>query len=428
MKYLDKTIEYGMYLLVFFLPLQTRWMIKTWSLNGGYSEYETISLYGVDILLIGILALFIWQWFLKKRITNYELRITNLFYILAGLEFFIIISIFFSANKWIAIYSYIEFILGVGLMWLILKASYGKAKLIVSFILGAALQALIGIWQFFSQSDFSSKWLGMAMHKASVLGTSVVETAEGTRVLRAYGGLDHPNILGGLLAVAIILLISQKLNIKSYLNYLFLIILSFGLFVTFSRAAWIGLIMGLAVVLLLAVQKKDLAKQKYILQSILVIGVCLFLLFVKYENLVTTRFSNESRLEEKSNIERLESIDVSEELIKSNFFFGAGIGNYTMRMNRIYVSLPSYAYQPVHNVYLLVLAEIGIFGFLFFVGFLFFLFFNLVKKFKEGSSAVYKLSLLVLICAMFLVDHWWWSLHFGVLLFWFSSGFILREE
>ena len=51
----------------------------------------------------------------------------------------------------------------------------------------------------------------MAVHKAEELGTSVVETVGadglGERWLRAYGGLDHPNILGGILAVALLLFI-----------------------------------------------------------------------------------------------------------------------------------------------------------------------------------------------------------------------------
>ncbi|MDP3043630.1 MAG: hypothetical protein Q8N21_04475 [bacterium] len=69
---INKTIEYGLYFLVFLLPVQTRWIIKPEA-----SEYLTISLYGTDILLIGLLILFIVSLFLKQRITNQELRIKN---------------------------------------------------------------------------------------------------------------------------------------------------------------------------------------------------------------------------------------------------------------------------------------------------------------------------------------------------------------
>jgi len=457
MKYLEKIIKYGLYLLVFILPIQTRWIIKAGSLNGEYFEYGSISLYGVDILLLIVLLFFIIQKILnpksetlnKFKIQNSKFKINYYWWIVAGLELFVFISIFFSVDTWAAVYGYFKFLFGVGLMWLIFKADYSKAKLILSFILGASVQALIGIWQFFSQSDFASKWLGVALHKVDVSGTSVIETIDGARFLRAYGGMDHPNILGGLLIVAMLFLIllginskHETLNTKQIKNsnskiqniiflisyYLLLIILAIGLFVSFSRTAWIGLMVGLAFFLFLAIIKRDLTKQKVILQSILVIGICFFLLFIKYENLVTTRFSNEASLEAKSNSERIESIDISFEIIKSNIFFGAGIGNYAINMNKMFDNFSNYIYQPVHNVYFLVLAEIGIFGFLFFLGFLLFVFNFLFIAFKNDKIIFYKLPLLIAICAMFLLDHWWWSLHFGVFLFWFMSGLILREE
>jgi len=450
MKYLEKIIKYGLYLLAFLLPLQARWIVEAGNLNGEYFEYRSISLYGVDILLIVILLFFIIQ-----KILNYKSETLNKFkinwywWVIAGLELFTIVSIFFASDKSVAFYTYFKFLLGVGFFWLILKANHNKIKLIISFVLGASVQALIGIWQFFTQSDFANKWLGMALHKVDVPGTSVVGTVEGARFLRAYGGLDHPNVLGGLLAIAIIFLILSRINSKCEIldtkqiknsnskiqnlmilitYYLLLIILAIGLFVSFSRTAWIGLIVGLAVLLFLAVTKRDLEKQKIILQSILVIGICFFLLFVKYENLVMTRFSTDAQLEAKSNTERLESIDVSFKIIKDNIFFGSGIGNYTIKMNKMFNNFSNYVYQPVHNVYLLVLAEIGIFGFLFFISFLLFTFYFLLKNIKEGKNVVYKLSLLSALCVMFVLDHWWWSLHFGVFLFWFMCGLILREE
>ena len=67
MKKLEKIIEYGLYLLVFLLPMQTRWIIKTGELNGGYWEYGTISLYSTDILLAVLLVLFVFSFFGKEK-------------------------------------------------------------------------------------------------------------------------------------------------------------------------------------------------------------------------------------------------------------------------------------------------------------------------------------------------------------------------
>ena len=54
----EKIISFGLYLLVFLLPWQTRWIIRAGEINGGYWEYGTISLYGTDVLLFLLLVLF----------------------------------------------------------------------------------------------------------------------------------------------------------------------------------------------------------------------------------------------------------------------------------------------------------------------------------------------------------------------------------
>ena len=97
--------------------------------------------------------------------------------------------------------------MGIGLFWLISSVEYNRRYLVGSFLISAIIQAFLGIWQFFTQSSFASKWLGMALHDASDLGTSVIQIigSDGfwQRWLRAYGGLDHPNILGGLLGIGV---------------------------------------------------------------------------------------------------------------------------------------------------------------------------------------------------------------------------------
>lgn len=427
-----KIIEYGLYLLVFSLPIQTRLILKSGLVNDGYFEYGTISLYGVDILLVFLLLLFVfWSYKKQKEKPQEEYSFPKVFYLIGGLELFIFISIFFSPDKLVAFYGYVRFLLGVGLFWLVLRANYDRTKLFYSFLTGLFFQAGFGIWQFFVQTSFAFKWLGLAEHNPLVLGTSVVETSEGARWLRAYGGQDHPNVLGGLLMIGILLLfflaIEKRLKIKKVFFYVFFLFFLAALFFTFSRAAWTGLLIGLISMLTVSVVKKDLFAQKILLKFIL-LGICLsFILFSQYQNLVLTRLSNETRLEQKSNVERLESFDVFEKIIKGNWLFGVGINSYPLAVKEeISSTQPSWFYQPVHNVYLLIFSEIGIIGLSFFLGLLVYIFWFLQKTlWKEG---VYRVGILVSLGVIFMVDHWWWSLHMGVLCFWLTIGILLRVE
>ena len=469
----EKIIKYGLYLLVFLLPWQTRWIIKAGQLAGGYSEYSTISLYATDILIIGLLVLFIVYQLKVKRLFNFNDNF-SIYCWLAIFELIIFLSIFWATDKTVAVFSYLRILLALGLFWLVASFNYDRVKFVWSFLLGAALQAALAIWQFLCQSSFSNKWLGLANHPPGELGSSVIEIADqgvGERWLRAYGGLDHPNILGALMVMAIILacwwyftsikttgslnkeIDSQELkqlqfglqkkarfrNLalkERWMMIIFwpLIIIFFtALFFSFSRAAWLTLLAAISSLLAVIVVSKNLLLQKRILEIILILGVVFFILSNQFFNLFTTRLTGQERLEIKSRLERIELYKNFYQLIKDNYLKGVGIGNYTIySQGKLITNQASYYYQSVHNSFLLIWSEIGIFGLLSFL----ILIFLIIKKVyhqiklnlkKEKINQQIKLILLAAILLLMLFDHWWWSLHFGLISFWLITGFINKN-
>jgi O-antigen ligase len=445
----QKLIEYGLYLFVFLLPFQTRLFLYKGNLNGGYYEYGTVSLYAIDILLVLVLFL---HSFYKFKINNNEpneLKIDIYWWLIAGFELFIFISIFIADDKIITLYKYIQFLLGIGLFWIIVSAEYKKNYLILAFLGGVFLQSVLGTWQFFSQSSFASKWFGIAYHDPADLGVSVIETLNGGRWLRAYGGTDHPNVLGSILVIGLFFLLFLLFKIKQdkqfkifnfelqnkfkfltiLLKYklLFLVFIIFiTLFFTFSRGAWAGLLLGLIVMLLIAIFKKNLLMQKFLFVFIFTLSLFGGILFYNYKDLVLARLSNDTRLEKKSTTERIESIKIAQKIIKDHWFLGIGIGNYGEEVrNNIIDQQPAFFYQPVHNTYLLIWSEIGILGLFIFLCIFFYIFY-LFKTFDFAIEHYFYLGIMISLFIMLLVDHWWWSTHFGVLLFWFVIGVIVK--
>ena len=440
MKILKRTIEYLLYSLAFLLPLQTRLILRSGEINGGYFEYGTYSLYLTDIVLIFIIVLFALQGisfgrFLISR--TRELKITNcewrLVFILGFLDLFIFISCFFAYNKLLAFYKYGWFLLGLILLFLLIKAKYNRIKFFYFFLGGIVLQSLLAIYQVIFQLSFENKWLGIANHNPGELGTSVIEILNGERWLRAYGGLDHPNILGGLLVISILFLLinknfkfslnAPKLNLKFLGQNALLIILITALFLTFSRGAYLALTFSFVLILIFSFYKKDKEMRFKSLKFILTSFLIFVTLFLIYPNLFQARILGNSRLENKSNIERISGLRDAQKIIKNNFLFGVGIGNYTLALKEeLYPNEKSYFYQPVHNVFLLILAEIGIFGLISFLFFLVYFFFKISK------DNIYNLSLLFALIIMFSFDHYYLSLHFGFLLFFFILGGMPREH
>ncbi len=424
MKILEKIIEYGIYLFIFLLPWQTRLILAEGNLNGVW-EYGTISIYATEVLLWAIFVLMAVWWTienLKVKSEKLEVTVKSLkffvFWLLGLFVFWSLISIFWSDSKSVALQAWVRLAEGVGLFLVLRAAKFDLVKLAWAFVVSAVVQAGLGTWQFLSQSTFSSKWLGMAMHDPAVPGTFVVETAL-RRWLRAYGSLPHPNMLAGFLAAALFLSfwIYQKTEYsfkKLFLPVVFAI-LSFGLYATFSKSVIGGFLVALGFlwVMLFARRKSRNVKVNLLKFTLIFIAVALIFGAVFWEP-VQTRIYGAERLEIKSTTERLDYFNQAWQLIKNHPFLGVGLGNYTLSVHdEINSNLKSWDYQPVHNIYLLILAELGFVGLLLWLALIIFL----IKKLPVTR---YPLLITLLIIGLF--DHYLWTLYFGVILFWSVFG------
>ncbi len=446
---MKKIIEFGIYVLILLLPWQTRWIIETGKINGGVSEYLTYSLYGVDILLVGLLFLASLYFFLgtksptgdlvPKKTFIYpfmEVKLLLIFLILS------LVSIFWAQDKTLALFRDWQLVLALGFFWLV--ANFARvSKLAFFFVTSLILPTLLGLWQFFSQTAFVDKWLGLAQHKPDLGGTSVVETFSNGivsgRWLRAYGSFDHPNIFAGVIAVGIlvtlILLCHFSLNGKflgtkspigdlvpknkfifqgqAYFLCLFLhfclALFSAGLFASLSRSAWLALALGIIFVGTFLFLQKNFAALKNLIYGSFIIAAVFLVMFSEYQNLVNVRVEGGTRLENLSLDQREVYLQQAKTLILQKPITGVGIGNYIGSLAKLKPNNQAWTYQPVHNVLLLIWAELGIFGLLAFVGFLASLFWKLGRK-NELSGA-----LLVALLPTLLLDHWLWSFHFGLI-------------
>lgn len=427
-KFLRKTIEYLTYLFVFILPWQIKLIIRPDETN-----YSEISLYLSHGLLLIVLSLFLYLRFKEK---NYEDECRPIIYSLAALGLFTFISIFFAPDNLLAFYRYFIFLAGLSLFFMIRLGTtsqnykdswFDKVGLIYSFFGSVLLQAALGIYQFLTQSSFAYKYLGLAAHNPAILGTSVIET-EGGRWLRAYGGLDHPNILGGILALSIILaaylLAKQKmLNTSkqvwsSVFLFVFYFISLYALFFTFSRSAWLALVLGFITLLIIFIVNKD----KWILSRFIALvffsAILIGIAVLPYKELVSVRLDGQARLEQKSITERQAYNNQAKNLLQKNFLTGVGVGNYS-----VVASLaddnkePAWTYQPVHNVFLLIGVEGGIFSLISFLIFLFFLI-------KSGRRAPFAWAILVPLIVLMFFDHWLVSLPFGIMFLFFFLALI----
>lgn len=423
------------YFWVFLLPWQTRYFWPG-TLNNGYWEYGTYSLFVTDLLFLAwAIPTLVAAW--RQRASKSEIKkdILENKWIFVAAAFLILGSLVSwpgALDKNLHLYYFGRMLAGFSLVVLLPLLKPSGEKLLAALTDSAVIQSIFALTQFFLQLSLPSKWLGLALHNPGDPGTSVVEVGI-ERWLRAYGSFPHPNILGGFLAVSLLALLvwywhlyaAEKVSVKEVV-YVFLsyMIVFAGLVVSFSRGAWLGFGVG-ALLILLSVLRSKGENKKYGLQSFLkLMGASVLIglfFFITLTPLFTGRVVGDSRLEKKSLDERLVYQNQAVQLLKKNWLTGVGLGNFTAAVHdKLVPVLPAYLYQPVHNIYLLTWTEIGVSALVFWLCLMVWLILIIWKQ--PSISVINSVWPAALVCLMItgIFDHYLLSLPIGIWLFWLT--------
>ena len=384
-------------LLIFILPWQTRLILRPGILNGAPWEYGHLGLFVTEILLWLIVVL---ELFLSRERIRLYLKQNKITLVVAAS----LISLSFLAanDKFLTLQTMAHYLAAIGLAVILKNLSTEKKRAVaLVFIAAMSLQAALGIYQFLSQSSFGNRWLGLVAHPVWLPGAAVLENTAG-RFLRAYGSLPHPNILGGYLVIGLILLVvfrwSNSPLKQSFFWPLYSLFLT-ALFFTFSRSAWLA---WLASFFLLGYRKKQLI--------IATLAVFLFYSALFYPLLIS-RVVVIDRLELVSKAERMSQYHEAWQLIKKNPWLGTGAGQYTLALHRLFPEKSVWQLQPVHNIFVLALAEWGIIG-LALLGLIFLKFFSFFSKAARRVNWLLLTPLIII----GLFDHYLLSLWSGNIL------------
>lgn len=405
-KNLPQKLHFFLSALLFFLPWQTVLIFQKWELG-------TVGIFGFEILFWIVAAVFfVWYFQNKKQPTKMSwLFVTSVVFL--G---FCFLSILWSPEPMVAFFQSIRMTEAFLLLYILTVVPFDRYKAAGWFIAGSTVQALLGIYQFLTQSTVSFKWLGLVAHPVMQTGTSVIQSLEVGRWLRAYGAFPHPNVLGGYLVVGIIfttLFLFQKNIQNKKITFLSLLVQSAALFFTFSRSAWIAAVLWFGGLLGYSLVKKYKKEKSLRTKNIphIVFSFFLFISIVSlfYFPLVKTRIRGESYHEVRSIEERIGGSKFAFDLWKTAPLSGVGVGNYVPAMFEFSPHQERWVYEPVHVVPLLMLTELGIFGFSFFL---------LVVFFYRKSIPFGDISILVSLSLfpLLILDHYLYSLPVGLFL------------
>jgi O-antigen ligase len=415
--------------LVAFAPSGTRYIWRTGSIGGQPVEPGTVSLFGMQVVAAVFAALVFLTYgkklFLKTIREPHALAAC----FIAGIA---LLSAFDAADFLSGFVSAFSVILGVAVFLAVLLYRPDPHEALTSFIGGAIFQTAFGGWQFFTQSAFANKWLGMAMHSPEQLGAFVVETATG-RWLRAYGQLAHPNIFGlyvGLGLLTCIGLAAFRGHGKHLHLYGFMPVIAAGLIFSFSRSAILAVAVGFLWMTMSAFATDAApAFRRILVPSFIIIAVTSAVLGFLYAEPLLVRATGQGRLEGRSFTERELLFSDATALFVRHPIAGVGVGQMpTAAAREVDPGRDWWTYQYVHNVPTLVAVETGIGGliaWLVFVGYtLKIVWQRLSLKASASSGVTVYASAFIAILAASMFDHFLWSSWFGQLLFWTVAGLL----
>jgi O-antigen ligase len=295
-----------------------------------------------------------------------------------------------------------------------LLASFPRRHMVTIASVAIVSQALLAAWQTVAQSTAPAGRLfnGWATElTAHDQGASVVLLPIAGRWLRSYGTFPHPNILGGFLALSLALI---AINDDPRLRRLRAVAMSTGLvalLLTFSRAAWLAILLGVAA-WLVATRGARVALPRIRGRLAVALALALFTL------VVLVRVGSLGSLVERNSIDTRRFYDsVAWTVVARGIPVGAG--NLVLAQQHL-LGVASAGSEPAHDVFLIALAELGPLGPAAWVSILGSLLFAAWLRRADARARAGPLVAAAVLGPLLLFDHYLWTQSTGRVLLVFT--------
>ncbi len=356
------------------------------------------------------------------------------------------ISILWAREQAAAFWGWARLLEGLGLAGLsaFYTRRYGPKWAAWALALSGAVQGGVALDQFIEGQAVSIiSW--PRLYAVGEPDSSVIGVGPEQYLLRAYGTFSHPNLLGGFLVISLLAalwLIWNEARKWRWLAGIAAMLSATGLALSFSRSAWVGLLVAAGGGFLLwlnrarplpsAQYSSKRAARRALEQTpptsflrrnvgwLLLITAALFAIALFVPGVQSRLFGLNQPLEQRSIEERVGYAETALQIFSSSPVWGVGLNNFTVVQVAQHPVIESV--WPVHNVPLLIAAEMGLIGLAFWLmlplalaleGWRYF-----IRRQNWTGWAAACLALLVI--SQF--DHYLWSLPQGQFLFFAVFG------
>ncbi|OGK42101.1 hypothetical protein A2954_02005 [Candidatus Roizmanbacteria bacterium RIFCSPLOWO2_01_FULL_37_12] len=351
-------------------------------LSGIRVDYLAPTIYLTD-LLAAVILIFnlksVIKFFLNKKIV-----------ILLSLLLF---NVLISQNIFISVYRYIKILELLGIVAVFRNKGLSLKYLLSGLLIGGVFELFLSMVQYINKHSLQGifYFFGERILNLSLPGIAKA-SLNGIEILRPYGTFSHPNSLAGFYLLIYFLVLTYKKFSDSIAKNSLLFVCGLLIFISFSKIAITTFLLLNFIYLWKSPLKKTCVFCFF--SRIFILGV-VALVFLQA---TTDQFTLQKRIYLMQN---------ALSIINQHLFFGVGMGNYLINQQQFPQRFADFLNQPVHNLYLLLISEVGITIF----AAVFFLFFAEFNKTLKKFPYVFGVILLT-----GLFDHYWLTLQQNFLL------------
>lgn len=309
---------------------------------GVRSSFLALVIYSTDIIFLALMAVFLFK--RRKKMFTRIIKFSKTWWVIA---IFVVMNFYFSTSyiRWgYQLFRYLEVI---GVFFVFANIIFDKKKVVWILVASTLIQLFLVIYQIDTGRSLQGMawFLGERMFDSSYPGIAKVYLW-GVEKVRGYGTFSHPNSMGGFFLMWFVFYFTQTKKLLK--SELLLLILCGGLvLLSFSKVA--------IIVLLLLLIGQTLSRS----YSCLICKLAKIVTFFVIMTLFLIASHDEQGMEKRV-FWALQAL----EIIKTHPLFGVGMGNYLLAVGNLGWNIPfvETLIQPVHNIFLLSFAEIGLVG------------------------------------------------------------------
>ncbi len=346
-----------------------------WSfVNGIRVDYLSPVLFSTDLILLGLFLL-------SLRRIKINFKVFAMILIAAA------VNIYQAFSPEVALWGWVKVAEALFLVWYVFKNHYVFSSKLwtASLTLSIIWTAMLGTTQLVKQSSIGGWWYSFGERRFNVSTPGIAKVViNGKLWLRPYATFPHPNAMAGFvfLVQGLIIIFSQK-RVKIPIWLKLINPLCAGLIlISMSRSVMFLEIVALTLLYF---------KQKWTAIVAVLFAGLIYFLPANPQSIAERQILNAAALKS----------------IALNPFSGIGLTNFIPYIAKNFPQIP---YQPVHNIYLLLILEVGLPAFIIFL----YLIFISIKRPINISKPYLLITGGILLSGM--VDHYWLTLHQNYLL------------